>query len=96
MERTYVLYRLISYFPLCESSGCHYVFFFLWGKSKGNLKENSIYSICLILITKVRVNDKADGGLPPKHYKAAIRKFKEYQENDPDPLYGELRTYIQL
>ncbi len=45
-------------------------------------------------IYKEYVNDKKVGGLPPRLYKAVMRKFMAYQEKNPDPLYEELKMYI--
>lgn len=45
-------------------------------------------------IYKDRVDEKKVGGLPPSLYKDVIRKFKKFQDSNPDPLYSELKTYL--
>lgn len=57
-----------------------------------NLERPSL--INLQNIYKDYVTEKKVGGLPPKLYKDVIRKFKEYQEKRPDPLFDELKMFV--
>ena len=45
-------------------------------------------------IYKERIRENKVGGLPPRLYKDVIRKFKAYQEENPDPLYTELKMCL--
>ncbi|WP_274939993.1 hypothetical protein [Chordicoccus furentiruminis] len=45
-------------------------------------------------IYKERIREKKVGGLPPRLYREVIRKFKQYQETSPDPLYAELKMHL--
>ncbi len=69
-------------------------YFLLDDEMIGEIKLDRPSMINLENIYRETINERKVGGLPPKLYKAVIRKLKKYQEEHPDPLYEDLKMHI--